>query len=209
MKKLLIITMTLAAFTLQAQDVTFGAKAGLNFASLDITDSNIDGRTSFHLGITAEFEMSDTFSIQSELLYSAQGATEDAGETIGTTVYNDDYKFKLNYLQIPVMAKFYVSEGLSLEVGPQIGFLLSADVENDYSTIDNGTVLDSGSIEVDYKDFMKSVDFGLNFGLGYKLDSGLNFGLRYNLGLNDVYDVDGSNAEIKHSVLQLSVGFNF
>ena len=185
--------MTLAAFTLQAQDVTFGAKAGLNFASLDITDSNIDGRTSFHLGITAEFEMSDTFSIQSELLYSAQGATEDDGETIGTTVYNDDYKFKLNYLQIPVMAKFYVSEGLSLEVGPQIGFLLSADVENDYSTIDNGTVLDSGSIEIDYKDFMKSVDFGLNFGLGYKLDSGLNFGLRYNLGLNDVYDVDGSN----------------
>ena len=209
MKKLFIITMTLAAFTLQAQDVTFGAKAGLNFASLDITDSNIDGRTSFHLGITAEFEMSDTFSIQSELLYSAQGATEDDGETIGTTVYNDDYKFKLNYLQIPVMAKFYVSEGLSLEVGPQIGFLLSADVENDYSTIDNGTVLDSGSIEIDYKDFMKSVDFGLNFGLGYKLDSGLNFGLRYNLGLNDVYDVDGSNTEIKNRVLQLSVGYNF
>lgn len=201
--------MTLAAFTLQAQDVTFGAKAGLNFASLDITDSNIDGRTSFHLGITAEFEMSDTFSIQSELLYSAQGATEDAGETIGTTVYNDDYKFKLNYLQIPVMAKFYVSEGLSLEVGPQIGFLLSADVENDYSTIDNGTVLDSGSIEIDYKDFMKSVDFGLNFGIGYKLDSGLNFGLRYNLGLNDVYDVNGSNTEIKNRVFQLSVGYNF
>lgn len=201
--------MTLAAFTLQAQDVTFGAKAGLNFATLDITDSNIDGRTSFHLGITAEFEMSDTFSIQSELLYSAQGATEDAGETIGTTVYNDDYKFKLNYLQIPVMAKFYVSEDLSLEVGPQIGFLLSADVENDYSTIDNGTVLDSGSTEIDYKDFMKSVDFGLNFGLGYKLDSGLNFGLRYNLGLNDVYDVDGSNVEIKNRVLQLSVGYNF
>ena len=63
--------------------MTFGALAGLNFASLDITDSSIDGRTSFHLGITAEFEMSDTFSIQSELLYSAQGATEDDGETIG------------------------------------------------------------------------------------------------------------------------------
>ena len=37
MKKLFIITMSLVAFTLQAQDVTFGAKAGLNFASLDIT----------------------------------------------------------------------------------------------------------------------------------------------------------------------------
>ena len=31
MKKLFIITMSLVAFTLQAQDVTFGAKAGLKF----------------------------------------------------------------------------------------------------------------------------------------------------------------------------------
>ncbi|RZJ55928.1 MAG: PorT family protein, partial [Flavobacterium sp.] len=32
----------------------------------------------------------------------------------------------LSYLNVPIMAKYYVIEKLSLEAGPQIGFLLSA-----------------------------------------------------------------------------------
>ena len=63
--------------------------------------------------------------------------------------------------------------------------------------------------KVDYKEFLKSVDFGLNFGLGYKLESGLNFALRYNLGLSDINDIQDSTSETKNRVLQLSVGFNF
>ena len=69
MKKLFIITMTLAAFTLQAQDVTFGAKAGLNFSNLSydypsgVNAPDLDSRTSIHLGVTAEISISDNFSV--------------------------------------------------------------------------------------------------------------------------------------------------
>ncbi len=52
------------------------------------------------------------------------------------------------------------------------------------------------------------IDFGLNFGLGYKLDSGLNFSARYNLGLSNIDDSD-SNVETKNSVFQFSVGYFF
>lgn len=184
MKKLFIITMSLVAFTLQAQDVTFGAKAGLNFASMTGDDTDgLDGRTSLHLGLTAEIEMSDTFSIQPELLYSGQGYTAD-GDVTG----------KVDYINIPVMAKFYVGESFNLEAGPQIGFLASAKADVDGES-------------VDIKDSLKSTDFALNLGAGYKLDSGLNFGLRYSMGLTDV--PDGDSDGFKHSVLQLSVGFNF
>lgn len=183
MKKLFTITMALVAFSISAQNITFGAKAGLNFASMTGDDADgLDGRTSFHLGVTAEIEMSDTFSIQPELLYSGQGFTFDDGV--------DDYTTKVDYLNLPVMAKFYVADGFSLEAGPQIGFLLSAD--------DNGE---------DIKDLLKSTDFALNLGAGYKLNSGLNFGLRYSMGLTDVPDADTDG--FKHSVLQLSVGYNF
>ena len=212
MKKLLL-TAAIAVFTLSsvnAQDITFGAKAGINIANLDVTDANIDSRTSFHLGVTAEFEISDTFSIQPELLYSAQGATE-------SDTYEDSFirsvsesEWKLNYIQIPIMAKFYVSEGLSLEAGPQIGFLASAEVDSDStetSLFDGSSV--STSSTVDAKEIVKSVDFGLNFGLGYKLDSGLNFALRYNLGLSNIYDVSESTVKIKNRVFQLSVGYTF
>lgn len=184
MKKLFTITMALVAFTISAQNITFGAKAGLNFASMAGDDADgLDGRTSFHLGVTAEIEMSDTFSIQPELLYSGQGYTAD-GDVTG----------KVDYINLPIMAKFYVADGISLEAGPQIGFLASAKA-----------VVDGESTDI--KDSLKSTDFALNLGAGYKLDSGLNFGLRYSIGLTDVYDFDTDG--FKHSVLQLSVGYNF
>ena len=184
MKKLFTITMALVAFTISAQNITFGAKAGLNFASMAGDDADgLDGRTSFHLGVTAEIEMSDTFSIQPELLYSGQGYTAD-GDVTG----------KVDYINLPIMAKFYVADGISLEAGPQIGFLASAKADVDGES-------------TDIKDLLKSTDFALNLGAGYKLDSGLNFGLRYSMGLTDVYDFDTDG--FKHSVLQLSVGYNF
>ena len=184
MKKLFTITMALLAFTISAQNVTFGAKAGLNFASMTGDDADgLDGRTSFHLGVTAEIEMSDTFSIQPELLYSGQGYNAD-GDVTG----------KVDYINLPVMAKFYVADGISLEAGPQIGFLASAKADVDGES-------------TDIKDLLKSTDFALNLGAGYKLDSGLNFGLRYSMGLTDV--PDGDSDGFKHSVLQLSVGYNF
>ena len=182
MKKLFTITMALVAFTISAQNITFGAKAGLNFASM-VGDGaeGLDGRTSFHIGATAEIEISESFSIQPELLYSGQGYTAD-----------EDVTGKVDYINLPVMAKFYVADGFSIEAGPQIGFLVSAKVEGFGETTDLKA---------------KSTDFALNLGAGYKLDSGLNFGLRYSMGLTDVpdYDTDG----FKHSVLQLSVGYNF
>ena len=184
MKKLFTITMALVAFTISAQNVTFGAKAGLNFASMVGDDAEgLDGRTSFHLGATAEIEISESFSIQPELLYSGQGFTAD-GDVTG----------KVDYINLPVMAKFYVADGFSIEAGPQIGFLASAKYEVDGDS-------------TDIKDALKSTDFALNLGAGYKLDSGLNFGLRYSIGLTDV--PDGDSDGFKHSVVQLSVGYNF
>ena len=110
------------------------------------------------------------------------------------------------------MAKFYVAEGFSLEAGPQIGFLLSSKL--DYEGVGPGY---SESSTEDLKDFTKGIDFGLNFGLGYKMESGLNFGARYNLGLSNFWDLPSdidpefgiSDFKNKNSVIQLSVGYFF
>ena len=70
------------------------------------------------------------------------------------------------------MAKFYVAEGFSIEAGPQVGFLFSAKDEYDF---------DGDTGEDDIKEYFKGIDFGVNFGVGYKLEGGLNLGARYNL----------------------------
>lgn len=197
MKKVLLffVTTMFGIASVNAQ-IAFGAKAGVNFS--DITGENVDsfdGRTSFHFGVVAEIEISEKFSFQPELLFSSQGSdySEDfEGDDFEGTV-------KVNYLNVPLMAKYYVAEGLSIEAGPQIGFLLSATDEYEDE-------------EDDIDEFLKSTDFGLNLGLGYKLDSGLFFNARYNLGLSDNLDVDDfetDGAEYKNSVIQISVGYFF
>ncbi|NNK17678.1 MAG: PorT family protein [Maribacter sp.] len=193
MKKLLFFTaIVLFGFTyVSAQEIDFGAKAGVNFATITGDDlDSFSSRTAFHLGFVAEIGITETFSFQPELLYSAQGAdySEDGFEG----------SVKVDYLNLPLMAKFYVAEGFSLEAGPQVGFLLSAK-----DAYDGG--------EDDWSDITKGIDFGLNFGIGYKLQSGLNFGARYNLGLSDLNDDPDSQADsaFKNSVIQAYVGFFF
>lgn len=216
MKKLFTIA-AVAVFgftTVNAQDINFGAKAGVNFATVtgDETDG-IESKTGFHVGVVAEIMISDKFSFQPELMYSSQGAKDSYSESENiegfTYSYSEEAKRKLDYITLPLMAKYYVSEGLSIEAGPQVGFLISSEAENEFTETING-VTESGSETQDLKDFTSGIDFGVNFGLGYKLDNGLNFGARYNLGLSNINDGEGSDDfKNQNAVFQLSVGFFF
>ncbi|MEO8532143.1 MAG: porin family protein [Flavobacterium sp.] len=183
MKKILLLAVvTVLGFTnVNAQEIKFGAKGGLNFASVSGDNTKgIDVVTSFNFGVLSEIPISDQFSFQPELMYSGQGYS-----------FNDN-TIALSYLNIPLMGKYYLTKGLSVEAGPQIGFLLSAKNE-----------------KTDVKDSFNTFDFGVNFGLGYKLDNGLNFGVRYNLGLTDINNLENSSGKNKNGVLQLSVGYFF
>ncbi|MBF4466290.1 porin family protein [Flavobacterium sp. LC2016-12] len=183
MKKILLIAVvTVLGFAnVTAQEIKFGAKGGLNFATINGDNTeDIDMVTSFNFGVLSEIPISDKFSFQPEIMYSGQGYS-----------FNDN-TIALSYLNVPLMGKYYVTKGLSVEAGPQIGFLLAAKNE-----------------KIDVKDSFNTVDFGVNFGLGYKLDNGVNFGVRYNVGLTDINNVEGYFVKNKNGVLQLSVGYFF
>tara|TARA_R110000850_G_scaffold277086_1_gene422273 strand:- start:573 stop:1211 length:639 start_codon:yes stop_codon:yes gene_type:complete len=212
MKKVLLIA-AVAVFGLtsvQAQDISFGAKAGVNLANLggDVEDN--DMKIGFHVGGVVEIPLSEQFSFAPELLFSTQGTKSEYSETdtfLGETfTYEFEEKLNLSYLNIPLMAKYYVSEGFSLEAGPQVGFLISAKAEGDESVTVDG-VTESESYSIDIKDELESLDFGLNFGAGFKMESGLFFQGRYNLGLANL--TGNSDVKITNQVIQFSVGFMF
>lgn len=185
----LIVSITIAALgftTVKAQDFNIGAKAGINLTSLSGDFDSDKAKTSFHLGGMVEIPLLDALSVQPEILYSSQGAKSK---------FNSDDVVRLNYITVPIMAKYYVWETLSVEAGPQIGFLLSAE-------------RDEEGQEDDIKDITKSTDFGLNLGLGYKLENGVNFALRYYFG-SDINSDINSSAKVKNSVFQISVGYFF
>ncbi|AXG75155.1 PorT family protein [Flavobacterium arcticum] len=187
MKKLLLSAAAVMAFSFatQAQEVKFGAKAGLNIADFG-GDAETDGsRTGLHVGAIAEIKLTETFSVQPELLYSMQGAK---GKELGV-----EYDLKFDYINIPIMAKYYLMEGLSIEAGPQVGFLMSAKAEDE-----------------DVKDGYKGVDFALNGGVAYDLPMGVFFQARYSAGLNNIYDGEGSDDyKTTNNVISLSVGYKF
>ncbi|WP_203295867.1 porin family protein [Luteirhabdus pelagi] len=209
MKKLVLFA-AVAVFgltTMTAQEVRLGAKAGVNFASIggDGTDG-VDGRTSFHVGGLVEIPISEKFSVQPELLYSSQGAKSEYTEDFGFGVTADvEEKLKLDYINIPILAKFYVAEGFSLQAGPQIGFLVSANAEIEYSA--EG---ESDSEDADVSDFYSGLDLGVGAGAGYRLNNGVFFQARYVLGLSNINDFEGSDDfKNQNNVIQVSVGYSF
>lgn len=200
MKKIILSTMAVAAFSItahaQTPDLKLGAKAGVNFANL--SNSNGDMKTAFHVGVLAEVFINEKFSVQPELLYSSQG-TSLKEEFLGGSI---DVKTNLDYINIPIMAKYYLMDGLSVQAGPQVGFLVKAEGK-------------SGGETQDIKDSFQSVDFGINLGAGYELPMGVFFDARYNLGLSKVNkkiedeDFGIQPKDIKNGVIQISVGYKF
>ncbi|QLE00465.1 PorT family protein [Galbibacter sp. BG1] len=197
MKNYFFIAIALVAFSFSshAQDIRLGAKGGFNFANFrgdDADDAEV--RTSFFVGGLAEFKFSEKFAFQPEILYSSQGAEGDFGG-------EDNIKAKLGYINFPLMGKYFVTDAFSVEVGPQVGVLVSKEWEA------NG---DDSSLSVDPDDFYKDIDFGLNFGVGYEFSNGIFLTGRYNLGLSNVVDDgDDFDFEQKNGVWQVGAGFFF
>ncbi len=197
MKKLMVLTGAFLTFGFMnaqdKQDLSFGVKAGLNFSTVTNAGqygTNSSSLVGFHLGAFGEFRVVDKFCLQPELLYSTQGVTVD--DTGGSKL-----DAKLDYINIPVLAKYYVSKDFSLELGPQIGFLVSAKEK-------------SGGDTTDIKDTTKSTDFSLDFGAGYAIGKSVVLGARYDLGLTQLQKELGTGESAsKNSVFQFSVGYKF
>jgi hypothetical protein len=173
---------------------SFGVKGGVNFATVTGDDfDSPDSRTSFNVGALAEFPLAEIFSLQVEALYSGQGfKTNIPGSIFGG---EEEVEYQLDYINVPVLAKVYVFQGLSLEVGPQFSFKVNEEVDSDADS-------DDGDLDVnEAKDF----EFGVAAGVTFETQMGLFASGRYNMGLTDIFE----DSDAKNSVFQIGVGYKF
>ncbi len=216
MKKIVfVLAAALVSTGAFAQSFSYGVKAGLNLSSItkyfdDYEDADKKMRTGFHVGLVGEYSFSEFVGLQAELLYSQQGMK------VLPTVGDGKMTYNLDYINLPIMAKFYLVDGLSLEVGPQFGYLMSA--KEKYSGFkgemaeQNGetNLLDEKEVG---KDFLKRMDVSAALGLSYRFAFGLDVSARYNLGLTKITDkmVDENDKKIapKNGVIAVSVGYRF
>ncbi|MDN3491826.1 porin family protein [Winogradskyella bathintestinalis] len=185
MKKLLFtVVLATIGFIHQsyAQEITFGAKAGLNVSNFSGGDADRNSLIAFHVGAISEIPLGQRFSLQPELLYSRQGSEAQ-----------DVVKIKVDYLAIPIMAKYYIVDDFSIELGPQFSFLIN----------DKGEYINSDLPDADTD--ASNFDFGANVGLGYNIGTNLFVQARYNFGITTVVE----NPDITNNVFQLSLGYKF
>lgn len=211
MKKRLILIVSfvslisMASFAQIRFDV--GLKGGLNFSSLNTSASvaqNYNNRTGYHAGIYAMLKLTK-FAIQPEIVFSKQGQNFSVSSSSNLSSSYD-------YINIPIMIKFYLVGGLNLQAGPQFGFLASAS--GDLINKTTGAI-SSGQ---DLKDYVKSSDVSIGVGAGWDFPFGLNITARYNAGLSDINKYTGGTipstltssvgtSEAKNQVFQFSVGY--
>ena len=193
MKKtnLIIILLIAGASTAFAQaQFSVGLKGGLNFAKFDVSDvgGSISSRTGFHGGAFALVKLT-AFAVQPELIFSQQGSQFDFN--------GQDLTSNFSYINVPILLKFYLPLGLNLQVGPQFGFLNSAD----------GQILGADGEVVDVStDMYKNSDTSVAFGIGWDLPLKFTIDFRYNLGVSEIED-DARLTATKNQVFQLSVGY--
>lgn len=208
MKKIIFAAAAVFAFGMtNAQETRFGAKAGLNIASISGA-SEAKSKIGANVGAFAEIKISDKFAVQPELLFSMQGAKASSSESFGAYTFSVEESTSLSYINIPVMAKYFVTEQLSLQAGPQLGILVS--VENKSDTTSNFPGSTPKSTSSTSKDGYNTTDFGLNFGAGYDITEDIFVDFRYNLGLTNLNKNSGTGInDIKNRVISLNFGYKF
>ena len=180
--------------------IQFGIKAGGNMAKPtgadadDIADT-LKTKVGFVGGVFIAFNLSNSFSIQTEVLYTMKGATyeyTDVEETVEEKLYGD-------YIEIPVLLKFKLLAGPVrpfIFAGPYVGFKLSEKL----------TVMGE---EIPLEEaILKNNDYGAIFGGGLQLGRGFHIDIRYSMGLQKIID-DVEDIDFKNGVWSATVGFAF
>ena len=203
MKNILSILALMAmGYQANAQEhFKIGAKAGVNFSTLSNVSKG-EMLPGFYVGAVSEIKFTEKFSFQPELVYSSQGVKNVYSETIAGVTSNHHNHDKLGYINLPLLAKYYFTKGLSVELGPQFGLLLKA-TNKDEVTTDGVEVKE----DRDFKNEVNTFDFGIGAGLAYDLSNGFFVNARYNLGLTNL--APNANDKVSNRVLSFGVGFQF
>jgi hypothetical protein len=182
----------------------FGIKGGVNLTNMyvkDVSDENM--KVGFNAGFFAKLPVTRGFSIQPELLYTSKGAKETYNNFIEG---RGEYRFNLNYIELPVLAVFNVAKNFNLHVGPYISYLAEANIKDlkDNGTMDEITDLDA--------DNFNRIDYGVAGGLGIDI-SNFTVGARYNYGFREIGKSGSLSGQLtkdsKNSAISLYIGLGF
>jgi len=235
---ILFAAISLSTMTAAAQNKVgeFSLKPmiGINVSDLSSDEEvNYKAKVGFTEGMEAEYGVTPWLGVSLGAMYSQQGAKYEA--SLGQLGVNEEGrkvaviiglkgKLKADYINMPLLANFYVWKGLSVKTGLQVGFLVNDKmsgngtlarltelpvdqiIQEDLSIpLTTGNFFSSFSVEE--SDICKSVVFGIPVGLSYEYKN-ITLDARYYFGLTRMDDAE-DDAPARNRCLSITLGYKF
>jgi hypothetical protein len=184
---------------------SFGIKAGIQYNEYNGAglEEGSSGAASFHIGGLVEYKLSGKFSLQSEAVFMRNGnffENVDMNNTLSVAI---DGELTVDYLNIPLLAKYYIKRGWSIEAGPQLGIRIGERQQVE-SLFEDGTM----TTENETAYLTSGVNLSVGLGTTYEFSNGIFASARYVRGITNE-STRGSDLKVKNENFQLSVGYKF
>ncbi|MCL5128070.1 porin family protein [Algibacter sp. L4_22] len=175
MKKIVLFTVFISlSFYGFSQDVKYGVRGGYNISNLDFDNPYAienKHRNSMYFGAFATIGLNKTLSLMPEFQFSAEGANEE--------------KINLDYLQVPILVRFRISEKFHAGIGPQVGLKINK-----------------------FEDGIRNFAYSGVAAVEYKINLMLFADVRYTYGFSNVFD-EPLGITARNRNIQLGVGYKF
>ncbi len=183
-----VIFITSINNVLQGQEkktVEVGVKGGMNISKASFSSSgyNLNYRLGYYVGGYLGFTLKSDLSINGELLYSAKGwnIPDDSG--------NNNASVTLNFIELPILLKYGISEKIKFILGPSVGYKISSKRRP----------------ESDWKDNFEDLTLNVVGGVEYSISENIGVEIRYSQGIKALYnglDFDENGVAINNSSLK-------
>jgi hypothetical protein len=207
MKNLYLFTVCIFLGTgLLSAQVKFGPRVGVNLASVssDASDTKVNLRTSFQVGVMADARLSEKLFLQGSLLFSERGYgflsvtqfrdSASADELPRSAVVSSEGKRIFAYIDVPIALVYKLDLGIGrafFGAGPYFSFnLRGVNKENNTYVINSDRDLSitsiSGSYDMNKLKQISRIDYGATFTAGMEFDEKLQVAAHYGFGLADI-----------------------
>lgn len=182
---------------LNSDKIKFGLEGGVNFANVTNLPT-ASTSTNFNIGFYFDFKLNENpnwYLHTGVIVKSTMGAKLEPyslnDENLDELFAEGDVIRKLNYWNVPFLARYKFNNNIFIEAGPMLGIIYKG-VDKFTNDVNGSELIYNNDVRKDHTRF----DIGLEGGIGYQTEkfmNGMNFGARYYHGLLNSSIVQDAN----------------
>lgn len=155
---------------------------------------------SFYAGISADYNITENFLVQADVLYTGKGHTDRTYALSDTSVETSRYNLEMGYIDVPIYIVYKLADnGLEFKLGPEFNFnVVGYSNTRTYDYAENLFKTD----KMDLRNYIRPFNVGISAGISYEFFDGFAFDFRFSydfLGTIKPSLVDDINKYIKEN----------